>query len=464
MTQHQADRAGHAPGAAGGPAPSRPGGMRVLGLLGTAALALAVPAAGALAGPGAEARRGAMATEAMPVQDSSPHLPKVLTKPEPSGAERPPVVREPTRPPAAGNRPSQGGNTAGVALRREDAANTPPLRPDQPVSVQLNGRQNAFFRIAPEVTGPFIVTTRRLGQGTDSTLALLDRAGTVIEEDDDGGDESLASRVESGSGQRPALVRAGTADNAGGSFEVVLTRDVDPGPQPFGTNAAEAARYPLPAAGAEVHVRLRRGQAAFFALPEGPRNLAAFTRNLRNQTDTVLQLLDASGQVVEEDDDGGEGLGSRLPLGEAGAGAVVLRAATLNEQAGEFDLAVEAVAPYVPYEGPSTPAEAANRPPLALGQSLHLRLRAGQAAVFALPSEDGALLALTHGLRRGTDTVLELVDPAGTVLAEDDDGGEGLSSRLALPAAPRPAFLRAHGLEDQRGDFELVLMRAARAE
>src|SRR5690606_31124468 len=80
----------------------------------------------------------------------------------------------------------------------------------------------------------------------------------------------------------------------------------------------------------------------------------------------------------------------------------------------------------------------------------------GQSAWFRLP--EGNLVALTRNLRRGTDTMLALYDANGRQVAEDDDGGGGLASRIEIGAGEaRPAFLRAAIFGGAAGEFDLAL-------
>jgi len=167
-----------------------------------------------------------------------------------------------------------------------------------------------------------------------------------------------------------------------------------------------------------------------FRLPEG--DIAIVTRNLRRGADTVLTLLDANGQDVTEDDDGGGGLASRLEVAAADARPAFVRARVLGEGAGEFDLVVEADVAGPP-TFPTSLQAAMDAPMLQPGVAIPIRLRRGQSAYFMLPP--GAHVVATRELRDGTDTVLELLDTNGQVLAEDDDGGDGLASRLAVDGA-----------------------------
>ncbi|HEY4251667.1 MAG TPA: hypothetical protein VGM87_10715, partial [Roseomonas sp.] len=278
-----------------------------------------------------------------------------------------------------------------------------------------------------------------------------------------GGEEQLASRVEiSASHRQPLFLRASLLGTAVGSFDLALEAYVPPPPPNFPTSI-EAANAAAPlAVGQATPIRLANGQSAFFRLPEG--DLVALTRALTGNTDTVLAVLDAQGNVVAEDDDGGGGLASRLEIAASEHRPLILRAGTLDGRAGGFELVLQADAPQAA-GGPAFPtslAAAAVAPPLGLGEPISIRLRRGQQAYFRVP--EGALVALTRNLEGNTDTVLALLDENGTMLSEDDDGGGGLASRLAIDAErKRPLFIRAGVFGDGTGGrFELMLERAAR--
>ncbi len=339
------------------------------------------------------------------------------------------------------------------------AATTAPITVGQAVPITLGRRQQAYFRI-PEDTRDLVAMTRSLSDGADTVLALLDANGAEIATDDDGGEQSLSSALDVAAAQRrPAYLRAGLLGTAGGSFELIL--DVEPprtGPA-YPTNIIEAAQAPALTPGTPVALRLRRNQQAFFRLPDG--DLVALTRALGNNTDTVLAVVDASGTVVAEDDDGGGGLASRIEIAASEARPLFLRAGLLAGSGGDgsFELVIE-----VNKTEPSAPfgASVANAVPVQVGQTLSLRLRRGEEAFFRLP--EGSLVAITQNLRGSTDTVLALLDAQGQVLAEDDDGGGGLASRLNIPQSGKggPSYLRASILGGGGGAFELVVQAAGR--
>jgi hypothetical protein len=346
------------------------------------------------------------------------------------------------------------------ALRPEDAAKTEPLRPDQPLRLRLGQGQSAYFRVAPEAGSDYTITTRRLAPDTDTVLEALSEDGRSITEDDDGGKESLASRIVLQQGDVAALVRAGTL--GAGQFELLLTRET---PLPLADFATrQAAAGPLPPPGTRLHIRLQRNQSAFFAVPDSA-ELLVETEDLRRGTDTVLELLDADSQKLTEDDDSGQQqLASALLLPTRPRPAW-LRVGTLDGGAGDFTLSVRPAPAPEPADFPLSLEEAEQQPPLTVGEVRHLRLRRRQAAYFALP-QGRDLAAATRNLEGSADTVLELLDAKGVVLAEDDDGGEGeLASRLDLASSRKgPFFLRVRSLDGSGGSFDLVLEQQSPAE
>jgi hypothetical protein len=344
-----------------------------------------------------------------------------------------------------------------IAFRAADAASTPPLQPDRAVCLRLQRGQSAFFRVAAEAGSHYSVTTRRLGRETDTVLAVLNAQGRMVSGDDDGGREPLSSLLEIGPELRASLIRAGTLESQGGSFEVVLTRMAPAPPPDFPVTLEDARARPALEVGQLRPLTLRRGQVAYFALPESRENLAATTRDLRRDTDTVLAVLDADGRVLAEDDDGGEGFASDLPLAGLPPGPLFLRASTLDGSAGEFSLQLRQEAPVPAADFPTSLESARERGPVAVDASVHVVLRRRQAVYLALPPGQNVVLQ-TRNLLRNTDTVMALLDADGAVLLEDDDGGGGFASRLATRSAGgHAAFVRVQTLDGAGGTFDLAL-------
>ncbi|CAH0168529.1 hypothetical protein [Roseomonas sp. CECT 9278] len=354
-------------------------------------------------------------------------------------------------------RAAPSADPTGAPRSLTEAATQHPLAIGQAVTIRLRGRDEAYFRL-PAGGQDLVVLTRNLSAGTDTTLALLDANGRDLSEDDDGGDEQLSSRIEVPGGQRrPLYVRARVLGTAG-AFELVVMPDTSPPAPPFPASLREATAAPALVVGQAMPLRLRRGQSAVYRLPEG--DIAVITRALRRGADTVLALLDADGNVMSEDDDGGGGLASRLEVAGTEPRPLFVRAGMLGDAGGEFELLVEADL-QGPADFPTSLSAAAAGRAIDTGAPVAIRLRRGQSAFFRLPP--GALTVYTQALRDGTDTILEILDESGRVLAEDDDGGSGLASRLVVDAARKgDVFVRAGVLGAGPGVFELVVAPAGR--
>ncbi|EFH11089.1 hypothetical protein, partial [Teichococcus cervicalis] len=343
-----------------------------------------------------------------------------------------------------------------LPVSRDEAQVLPPIVPDRPLCVQLWRGQSAYFRVAGEAGNSYTVITRNLDRGTDTVLAALDADGEVLVEDDDGGGSDLSSRLEIAPDQRVALLRASTLGNTGGNFELLLTKTDAPPAADFATTRQAALERPPLEPGMSRSIRLRRNQQAFFALPADRAGLVAVTRNLRNNTDTILALLDENGAVIAENDDVGNSLASELPLYDAPEGRLVLRASTYERGPGHFDLLLIREAPRPPAAFPTNLHTARTREPLQPGRQT-LSLDARQAAYFALPP-DARYTIETRNLQGDTDTVLALLDANGRVLVQDDDGGQGLASRISTSRArQRAAFVRVTLINPGGGRFELVV-------
>jgi len=224
----------------------------------------------------------------------------------------------------------------------------------------------------------------------------------------------------------------------------------------------DAASGPILAFGRPVPVTLLPGEHAVFGLPAGSGPFRVFTRQLAPGTDTVIQLLDEVGRVVASDDDGGDEPTASAILTAFHPTARAVRVGTFGGdrgRGGSFVLVVETAAPPRPDPNVArTFADAASRGAMIPGVGVAQRLLPGEAALFAVSWSPG-MSAMTFGLARGTDTVLEALDQSGAVLAMDDDGaGAGLASLLRLPQGT--AFVRARHLDAARpAAFSVVMVR-----
>lgn len=149
-----------------------------------------------------------------------------------------------------------------------------------------------------------------------------------------------------------------------------------------------------------------------------------------SQLDPVLRVYDAaSGELLAEDDDGGEELNARLMVrgGDSGRRIRIAVESFIYEEdaggdGGTFELRLTTLA--------HNPPESR---PLGWGQSLTDTLAGGSEHAFGFAGEEGILLEVAlvaTDSESGFDPYLELRDEAGDVLASNDDGGDGLNAVL----------------------------------
>ena len=171
--------------------------------------------------------------------------------------------------------------------------------------------------------------------------------------------------------------------------------------------------------------------------------------------DPFLTITDAaSGEVLAEDDDGGDGLNARAVIPVQGSARRITIAVSQftsdmiemeDTGGGTFDLRLTSFVPQ--------PAQ-----PIGWGQSIAGTLDVGTTREFRFTGEQGMVLeaGLLADEESGFDPYLQLLGADGAELLSDDDGGEGLNARLRylMPDAG-PFTIVASGYGEGGGAFTL---------
>lgn len=170
--------------------------------------------------------------------------------------------------------------------------------------------------------------------------------------------------------------------------------------------------------------------------------------------DPVLRVLDASGDLIVEDDDGGDDLNSRARIGaEDRARRITIEVDSFSSEwaedgesyGGTFDLRL-ATSEYV--EVGVRPVTFGARETGTLMGEEHLFTMRGEAGQMV----EIALVATDDGL----DPYLELRDPSGETIAFNDDGGENLNSLLRHTFEESGTYtIAASGFGDSTGSYRL---------
>jgi hypothetical protein len=270
--------------------------------------------------------------------------------------------------------------------------------------------------------------------GSDPRISVFD-AGTgelLAENDDQPG--TVAARVRLFAEQRRRL-RIEVSGSPGGPEAgpgtrfvlLVMPSDYRPSPPRDIAAGERHAGELLPGDEQLFRVAATQGQAWEFALaaPAG------------SALDPFLQVLDASGEPLASDDDGGDGLNALLHFSAPRAATFTVRASGVGSSAGGYVFTAATVSALPPAE----------IEPLDFGRAVRGRLGGrGETRLYRL--SPAARAAISNGLAAAAiemtaadsdlDPLVEVgfETPLGfSSLRSDDDGGGGLNARLALDFA-----------------------------
>lgn len=309
----------------------------------------------------------------------------------------------------------------------------------------------------------------------DSYLRLEDSKGQNLAQDDDGGG-NLNSRIRWTPANDDAFLIVATSLGGGQGNYTLKVR-----PQ---SAIPPLKAIPLAFAKGEESVRVQ-GKLDENDHPLGPNNAYGKLYSVKlskgteyqidlvrndNNMDPYLKLQDANGKDLAQDDDGGGNLNSRIkytPLQDAEFRIV---ATALGSGQGAFTLSVAKVGVAAPAAkaGPLSFKDGENRininstldntdpaigPNNGPGKTFTLKMSKGIRYTIDLVRNDNAM-----------DPYLKLADPTGNVVAEDDDGGGNLNSRIQItPKDDGEYKIIATSLNNNGGNFTLSVEKAGGA-
>ena len=285
-----------------------------------------------------------------------------------------------------------------------------------------------------DVTAGQIVTITMDGVSlADPFLGLVDPGGQTVATDDDSGSGLNASIV----GELPVggtyTIVASTFDGGNGSYTLGVVAGVPPcATTPIAIGPAVIAGV-LNAEDCLAPHRLQSPADVYtFSGTSGQRvDIALVGGTL---TDPYLILVGPDGSVVAENDDSGGTLDAALVTILAATGTYTIEATAFGGETGTYGLSVSA--------GPTECAAT----PIAIGATLSGTLSASDCLAphrsqsladrYTFDGTSGQIVTIAHTGVTLVDPYLLLVGPDGAVVAEDDDGGEGLSSLISGVALP----------------------------
>jgi len=167
--------------------------------------------------------------------------------------------------------------------------------------------------------------------------------------------------------------------------------------------------------------------------------------------DPYLEFYNENGLLIAEDDDGGEGANARIAdLPVIVSGIYVIHALTYSGE-GDYSLSLEIA------EEPSTGGT------IEYGQTVQEMLGENREHRWAFEGSEGDVVTIAmNALDADLDCYLELYDPNGMALTEDDDSGEDLDALIEyyrLPADGTHRIVALGAIFGTAGMYQLSLER-----
>ena len=298
----------------------------------------------------------------------------------------------------------------------------------------------------------------------DSYLILRGPDGATLTTDDDGGEEGNDAEI---SFRAPAagtytIIATSFNDNARiGAYRLAVVEET-------GANTEPGVTTPI-ASGESKEGRLeagdtqgRRGREDHWTFQGREGQLARIDAVAENHFDSYLVLL-RNGVPIDSNDDGGDGQNARLMtiLPASGTYTIVVSKFSESGSDGRYTLSLNLA---------EAPAGAGRVERLTAGQRVSGRLEAGDRPrsgggfedIFEFDGRAGQDIVLEmHS--SDFDSYLELRDPDGGMVAENDDGGDGhdamIMTRLSRAGRFR-VIARSYGEAEASGFYELTLSAA----
>ncbi|WP_298820486.1 M4 family metallopeptidase, partial [uncultured Chloroflexus sp.] len=313
----------------------------------------------------------------------------------------------------------------------------------------------------------YTIQTSGLQSRADTVLALFGNNGTLLlaQNDDHGG--TLASQISwTATASAQLHVRVTNFHSVGGSntgYNLSITSSSTPSSpdayEPDNTLATSrtitvggaAQRHNFHVAGDQDWVRFSATAGAAYIIE---------TFNLGSTSDTVLELYNGSGVLLAANDDYDGTLASRIQWVAPGAGTFFVKVRHYNSarygSTTVYDLrVVAATISGDSYEPDNT--QSAARPITVNGAAqTHTFHIAGDQDWIYFDTVDGAAYVIeTFNLAAGNDTVLELYDSGGALLAFNDDWS-GLASRIGYtPGSAMRLFVKVRHYSSSAGNNNL---------
>jgi len=347
---------------------------------------------------------------------------------------------------------------------------TPP-EPTDPSTPTISGRIQLGDTIMDEITGEsgdywsfdgqagdeVMIMLNGVG-GLDTVVELMNSSYELIDSNDDGGEGRNSLLIVTLPTTGRYIIRARGFSGATGSYELTVLPAT--AMQPTGTPVAQATPAPVDSPdsvilsiGSTVHGRTTSSEGDAWTLTIDSGSVIGIAMDAVRDMDTYLELYDSQDNLINSDDDGGDGFNSYLLaiLPEAGTYTVVARG--YGGDTGEYYLSVEDMS--VAVQGSISLGETVSGT-LVEGMPFHMWTFSGQQGDLVFISMDGF---------SNLDTYLQLLGPDGEQVDYDDDSGAGYNSLLMYRLQDSGTHtIIARGFSGDVGQYELTFSELSDTE
>lgn len=322
------------------------------------------------------------------------------------------------------------------------------IAPGQTVEGRLQSGQEHVYTIEIQEGGPVVIEMDRIDGSIDPYLELYTMNNVEIETNDDGG-----------SGFNSQIVR-----NLGAGRYRIVAREFgrdDSGRYRLAVNAqgsgSTVTGIPIEV-GESLSSYINSGEPQRFLieLSEAQRVQIDMERSDNSDIDPYLELADQYGIPITSNDDGGQGLNSRISTFLERGQYQIIASDLGDRDTGGFRLIVVG-------EG-SDPIDGI---PIEVGQTLDSHIANGEQQYFVLEldSEETVQIDMLRDEAGSIDPYLVLADQYGSEIEYDDDGGDGFNSRIRRTLEAGRYTLIARDLGNRRsGPFQISVTEGTRAD
>ncbi len=309
-----------------------------------------------------------------------------------------------------------------------------PIGVGQQVQGSLGGTQLIFYRFEIASAGSYMIQTT----GEQDTFGELRDAAcnTIVSDDDSGLDLNFQIVQQLNPGTYYITVR-GYSESSIGPFVLHLNMG----------QAGDCRNAQDVALGGSVDGVLNGTSFIYYRFTTPGGLVRAYTTG---NSDTVGQALDSDCNLIEENDDDGEGTNFLLE-GDAEAGTyyIAVRGYSDSDRS-PFTLHIES--------GEVGEGDCSNATPVATGPATQQYMSGGARQVFSFTVSvvDTYQITTTGDL----DTLGALYDSNCRLIAEDDDGGSNFNFLIQYDLTPGSYYVAVRGYDqDQNGPYNLMIYR-----